>query len=232
MQDIVQILTSLILEGYVGLFIACFIINMIPFISPSNMVLAGSAMILLFPGVFSIELAIQIGIVVALSATLSKLVLYWMMRGSRIVLSESMLEKVEYEKARVQKWGAIALFVSAGSPVPDDPIVIYCGLTQYGIPKFLLSYSLGKVAVTIPGALIASAVSALFGDWPTILGSIALTAIILGIIFKRKTETEETKTNTDSPVEDPKSSDNSSSESYLLEENRNDDQSCNESANR
>ncbi len=103
-----------------------------------------------------------------------------------------MLVKIDYERERVERWGAIALLISAGSPVPDDPIVIYCGLTQYSIPKFLLSYSIGKVAVTIPGALIASAVSAFFGSVPSILGSIALTAIILGIIFKRRTEREET----------------------------------------
>ncbi|MFW9799609.1 MAG: VTT domain-containing protein [Candidatus Thorarchaeota archaeon] len=192
MQDIVQIVIDLILQGYLGLFLACFIVNMIPFISPSNMVLAGLAMLLMFPEQLDVGLAIQVGVVVALSATMSKLALYATMRGSRVVLSENMITKIDYERERVEKWGAIALLISAGSPVPDDPIVIYCGLTQYSIPKFLVSYSLGKVAVTIPGALIASAVSAFFGSVPSILGSIALTAIILGVVFKRRTEGEET----------------------------------------
>ncbi|MHA2432813.1 MAG: hypothetical protein ACXADO_06260 [Candidatus Thorarchaeota archaeon] len=187
----VQIVIDLILQGYLGLFVACFIVNMIPFISPSNMVLAGLAMILLYPGPLDLGVAVQVGIVVALSASASKLVLYTTMRGSRVVLSENMLAKIEYERERVKKWGAIALFISAASPVPDDPIVIYCGLTQYSIPKLLASYSLGKVAVTIPGALIASAVSSFFGSAPSIIGSIALTAIILGVIFKRRTDGEE-----------------------------------------
>jgi len=191
MQDVVQIVIDLILQGYVGLFIACFIVNMIPFISPSNMVLAGLAMILLYPGPLDLWVAVQVGVVVALSASASKLVLYSTMRGSRAVFSENMLARIEYERERVKKWGAIALFISAASPVPDDPIVIYCGLTEYNIPRFLTSYSLGKVAVTIPGALIASAVSSFFGSAPSILGSIALTAIILGIIFRKKTEDDE-----------------------------------------
>ena len=47
MQDIITFISNMILEGYLGLFIICFFINMIPFLSPSNMVLAGAAMLLL-----------------------------------------------------------------------------------------------------------------------------------------------------------------------------------------
>ncbi|MFW9913303.1 MAG: hypothetical protein ACFFEU_12580, partial [Candidatus Thorarchaeota archaeon] len=137
MQDIV---IDLILQGYLGLFVVCLAINLIPFISPSNMVLAAVAYLVMFPGerILSeaIIIAAQIGIVVALAATVSKVILYYAMRGSRVVLSESMLAKIDLERERVEKWGAIALLVSAGSPVPDDPIVIYCGLTEYSVPKF------------------------------------------------------------------------------------------------
>ena len=202
MQDIV---IDLILQGYLGLFIVCLAINLIPFISPSNMVLAAVAYLFMFPGERllseAIIIAAQIGIVVALAATISKVILYYAMRGSRIVLSESMLAKIDLERERVEKWGAIALLLSAGSPVPDDPIVIYCGLTQYSVPKFCASYYIGKVAVTIPGALIASAVSSLFGSMPSVLGSIALTAIILGIIFKRKSDEGPINQETDTPEE-------------------------------
>ncbi|MHA2142251.1 MAG: VTT domain-containing protein [Candidatus Thorarchaeota archaeon] len=141
MQDIV---VDLILQGYLGLFVVCLAINLIPFISPSNMVLAAVAYLFMFPGeqslVVAISLATQIGIVVALAATISKVILYYVMRGSRIVLSENMLAKIDVERERVQKWGALALLISAGSPVPDDPIVIYCGLTEYSVPlgRFLL----------------------------------------------------------------------------------------------
>ncbi|UCH03625.1 MAG: hypothetical protein JSW05_08475 [Candidatus Thorarchaeota archaeon] len=221
MQDVVQIVIDLILQGYVGLFIACFIVNMIPFISPSNMVLAGLAMILLYPGPLDLWTAIQVGIVVALSASGSKLVLYSTMRGSRVVLSEDMLAKIDYERERVKKWGAIALFISAASPVPDDPIVIYCGLTEYSIPKLVTSYSLGKVAVTIPGALIASAVSSFFGSAPSIIGSIALTAIILGIILWRKTEEEASRESMEPPSDE--TPDDTQNDSAISESNRDSD---------
>ncbi|MFX1368160.1 MAG: VTT domain-containing protein [Promethearchaeota archaeon] len=183
MQDLYQVLVDLMLQGHLGLFIACLGINLIPFISPSNMVLAGVAALLL-PTMSWIE----IGVVVALSATLSKVILYYTVRGSRMVMSDSMLAKIEYERERVDKWGALALVLSAGSPVPDDPIVIYTGLTKYNVGKFLIAYYLGKVAVTLAGAFLGYTVGTLFESVPIIIGSIALTAILTGVIFKRRTE--------------------------------------------
>ncbi len=186
LQDFFQIVTDLILQGYLGLFIACFIINMIPFLSPSNMVLAGVAALLL-PSLSWIA----IGIIVAIAATLAKLIHYYVVRGSRIALSDERLASLDSEKARVDKWGALALFIAAASPVPDDPLIVYVGLTKYSVPKFIAFYFAGKVAVTLAGALVGYTVGGYFESMPIVVASIALTALITGILFKRKTEGEE-----------------------------------------
>lgn len=176
----------MILEGYLGLLIICFIINMIPFLSPSNMVLAGAAMLLL--PAFN---PILVGIVIAISATAAKLIHFFVVRGSRKVMSEERLLSLDSEKKRVQKWGAFAVFIAAASPVPDDPLIIYVGLTRYSTVKFTISYFIGKVAVTILGALIGYSVGGFFESMPIVLASIALTVLITGFLFKRKTEGEE-----------------------------------------
>lgn len=186
MQDIFTFITSMILSGYFGLLVVCFIINMIPFLSPSNMVLAGAAMLLL-PGYNPI----LVGIIVAISATSAKLIHFFVVRGSRIVLSEERLQSLDAEKQRVEKWGALALFIAAASPVPDDPLIVYVGLTKYNTLKFTVSYFIGKVAVTIAGALIGFGVGGYFESMPIVLASIALTALITGFLFKRKTEGKE-----------------------------------------
>ena len=186
MQDIFTIISSMIVSGYFGLLIICFIINMIPFLSPSNMVLAGAAMLLL-PGYNPI----LVGIIVAISATAAKLIHFFVVRGSRVVLSEERLLSLDAEKKRVEKWGALALFIAAASPVPDDPLIVYVGLTKYSTLKFTISYFIGKVAVTIAGALIGYSVGGFFESMPIVLASIALTALITGFLFKRKTEGEE-----------------------------------------
>ncbi len=186
MQSIFDIILTLIQQGYLGLFIACFIINMIPFLSPSNMVLAGVAALAL-----PFLNPIVIGVVVAISATLAKGIHYYAVRASRVVLSEERLKMLDKEKERVDKWGAIALFIAAASPVPDDPLIVYIGLTKYNVPKFVTSYFIGKVIVTLAGALIGHAAALQFESAPIVLLSIALTALITGILFKRKTEGKE-----------------------------------------
>jgi membrane protein YqaA with SNARE-associated domain len=196
MQNIVQFILEMIAQGYLGLFIICFAINMIPFLSPSNMVLSGAAVLtfsILTP-VGATE-AVLIGIIVAITATLAKLIHFYVVRGSRVVLSEARLKSLDSEKQRVEKWGPLALFIAAASPVPDDPLIVYVGLTKYSTVKFLVSYFAGKVTITIAGAIIALFGLALGGDlfesMPIVVASIALTAIITGILFKRKTEGQE-----------------------------------------
>ncbi len=183
MQDIFTFISSMILSGYFGLLVICFIINMIPFLSPSNMVLAGAAMLLL-PGYNPI----LVGFIVAIAATTAKLIHFFVVRGSRVVLSEERLQSLDAEKQRVEKWGALALFIAAASPVPDDPLIVYVGLTKYNTVKFTVSYFIGKVAVTIAGAIIGYGVGGYFESMPIVLASIALTALITGFLFKRKTE--------------------------------------------
>ncbi|MHA1928907.1 MAG: DedA family protein [Candidatus Thorarchaeota archaeon] len=187
MQDIVQMITEMILLGYLGLFIICFLINMIPFLSPSNMVLAGAAALLLSGTIHWID----IGVIVAIAATLAKLIHYYVVRGSRVIMSEERIKSLEDERARVENWGGLALFIAAASPVPDDPLIVYVGLTKYNVLKFLISYFTGKVAVTLAGALFGYAIGGFFESVPIIVASIALTALITGFLFKRKTEGEE-----------------------------------------
>ncbi len=186
MQDIITFISNMMVEGYFGLFIICFIINMIPFLSPSNMVLAGAAMLLL--PTFN---PILVGVIIAISATAAKLIHFFIVRGSRMILSEERLKSLDSEEQRVKKWGAFALFIAAASPIPDDPLIVYVGLAKYSTWKFIVSYFIGKVAVTILGALIGYGVGGFFESMPIVLASIALTALITGFMFKRKTEGEE-----------------------------------------
>ena len=179
MQDIIQVITDL-LGGHLGLLIACLLINMLPF-GPSNMVLAGIAALILPHIDF-----ISIGIIVAAAATAAKFTHYWTVRGSRQIMSEERLKSLDKERERVEKWGAIALFLAAASPFPDDPIIVYVGLTKYNVAKFLISYYLGKVTVTIAGAYIGHEIGSYFEPLPVIIGSIALTLIITFFLVRKK----------------------------------------------
>ncbi|MFW9919781.1 MAG: hypothetical protein ACFFED_09295 [Candidatus Thorarchaeota archaeon] len=188
MRDIAQFLTDLIIQGYLGLFIACFVINMLPF-GPSNMVLAGIAQLLL-PFMNWLE----IGVIVAVAATLAKIIHYYIVRSSRLILSEENIAKLDREHRRVEKWGPFAMFFSAASPFPDDPIIVYVAFTKYNVVKAFLSYFSGKVIVTIAGAIIGGAFSELFDSVPLLIGSIALTLLITAYLFTRESGQSELTT--------------------------------------
>lgn len=186
MQDVVQVFTDLILEGYLGLFLACLIINMVPFVSPSNMVLAGVASLLL-PWMHWVS----VGLIVAMAATLSSFIYYLLIRGSRVVISAEQIERLDSERRRMERWGSLALFLAAASPVPDDPLIIYAGFIKHPIPAYLISFFSGKVLVTLAGALIGYTVGGIFTSLPIVIGSIALTALLTGYLFKWRTQSEE-----------------------------------------
>ncbi len=186
MQDIYQFIMGLINQGYLGLFVVCFAINMIPFLSPSNMVLAGVAAATLRAAGWSNDVWIPVGVIVAIAATLAKAIHYYIVRGSRVVLSEERLHSLESEKARVEKWGALALFIAAASPVPDDPLIVYVGLTKYSVLKFVASYFSGKVTVTLAGAWIGGEIGSLFESLPIVVASIVLTALIVGFLMRQR----------------------------------------------
>jgi membrane protein YqaA with SNARE-associated domain len=181
MQGLEQIFTDIVTWGYIGVFVACFLINMLPF-GPSNMVMAGIAALAL-PSLSWFV----IGVIVAFSAVLAKLIHYWIVRSSRMVLSEENLSKLDCEKQRVEKWGALALFFAAASPFPDDPIIVYVALTKYSVLKLSLSYYIGKVAVTLAGAFLGYIVGGLFDSVFLVVGSIVLTLIITAWLFTRET---------------------------------------------
>ncbi|MHA2426113.1 MAG: VTT domain-containing protein [Candidatus Thorarchaeota archaeon] len=189
MQGIEQIFTDIVTWGYIGVFVACFLINLLPF-GPSNMVMAGIAALALHTLSWII-----IGVIVAFSAVLAKLIHYWIVRGSRMVLSENSLAKLDREKQRVEKWGALALFFAAASPFPDDPIIVYVALTKYNILKLTLSYFTGKVIVTLAGAFLGYIVGGLFDSLPLVIGSVALTLIITAYLFLRTDDSKESELN-------------------------------------
>ncbi|MFO7836792.1 MAG: VTT domain-containing protein [Candidatus Thorarchaeota archaeon] len=180
MQDVTQFIIDLIVQGHLGLFLASLLLNLSP-VAPSNMVVAGVASVLL-PMIDWIS----IGFIVAAASTTAKSIHYWLIRSSRIVLSERRLQQLEAEKQRVEKWGAFALFLAAASPMPDDPVIVYVGFTEYSAPKFIISYFTGKVLVTLAGAYIGYTVGGFFSSIPMAIASVGLTIIITLYLLARE----------------------------------------------
>lgn len=171
--------------GYFGVFIFCFLLNMIPFAGPSNMVVAGA-----IATIFSSVNPLLIGFLVALASSLAKAIHFYFLFFVRERLNEERRTKLELFGRRIERWGMLAAFMAAASPVPDDPIVVPLGLMRYNPAKFLLGFFSGKIIVTTGGAYIGQSIGvslqSYLGNSLIAIVSVGLTIIITVLLIKKK----------------------------------------------
>jgi len=134
--------------GYLGVFLVSLAVNLLPFTSPSNMILAGAATFLL-PAMNPIP----VGLAVAVAASLAKTAHYYVASYVSTKAGRNAEKLGSYGK-NLGRWGALAAFVVAATPIPDDPVVIPLGMTRYSPVKFFAAYFLGKALVSIAGAYL------------------------------------------------------------------------------
>jgi uncharacterized membrane protein YdjX (TVP38/TMEM64 family) len=80
------------------------------------------------------------------------------------------------------------LYVTAVTPIPDEPIVIPLGLMKYSPAKFFLSYFLGKLTIAITGAILGGFMETSFAGLLStelmIAISVVFTIVITVILLK------------------------------------------------
>jgi len=134
--------------GYLGVFAVSLAVNLLPFTSPSNLILAGAITFL-----FATMNPLYVGLAVAVAASLAKTAHYYVASflGSKI---RSRADTLGSYGSRLGKWGALATFVISATPIPDDPVVISLGITRYSPVKFFTAYLAGKILVSVAGAYL------------------------------------------------------------------------------
>ncbi len=170
-------------------FLVAFGLNLIPFLGPSNLLIASTAAI----GLANADAAdatalITIAFLIALAAALAKGIHYMITFFVSGHLSEKSQKRLDVEAGKVRRWAFLLLYIAAATPIPDEPVVIPLGLMKYSPTKFFLSYFLGKITITVAGAFLGNWVesnfSGLLSPLEIVLISIALTIIITVIMFK------------------------------------------------
>jgi len=145
--------TMALLIELLSILLVSFGINMIPFASPSNLLIASNAAVLVDADPLSI------GAVVGLGATCAKLIHYSVSFFVGKHVGEQRRKRLDTAAARTRRWAFLAVFIAAATPVPDDPVVIPLGLMKYNPAKFTLAYFAGKLSVAVLGAFLGG-----FGD--------------------------------------------------------------------
>jgi membrane protein DedA with SNARE-associated domain len=107
-------------------------------------------------------------------------------------LSEKNRTTLETNTAKIKKRAFLSLYLTAATPIPDEPIVFTLGLMKYSITKFFTAFFLGKLSITVMGAFTGSKMGNVLSEWlspemmdiVSIVLTIALTVIIAVILFK------------------------------------------------
>ena len=168
--------------GYLGVFLFSFILNMLPFMSPSNLVLAGAVGVALpWMNPFAI------GFLMALASSLAKMIHYYLtfFVGKALKISKKRLERYLKKGSKV---GPVLIFLTAASPIPDEPVVIPLGIVKYSPIKFFVFFFSGKIIITTFGALAGSRISLslenLIGNPILIVSSVILTVVTTYVLIK------------------------------------------------
>lgn len=169
--------------GYFGTFIISVLGNLVPFLPVPYLV-----------PIFLLSEVLEpffVGITVGIGASLGKCVSYAIGRGGRAVLDEKKKKELECFGNLLGKYGAVAVYLFASLPLPDDIIVMPFGIIKYNFKRFFLALLLGKLTL---GMLVAYTARYSFeyakifignGDpLPTIVVSVVFMLIMTWIIYK------------------------------------------------
>jgi membrane protein YqaA with SNARE-associated domain len=165
-----------------GVLFTSFLLNLVPFASPSNLLIASNAAILVDSDPFTI------GFLVALGSAAAKLVHYMITFFVGKHIGKKRRERLDAEASKLGRWAPLALFVVAASPLPDEPVVIPLGLLKYNPVKFFSVFFLGKLSITILGAYLGQVsegfLESFLSQEALIIISIVFTIVITVILLK------------------------------------------------
>jgi membrane protein YqaA with SNARE-associated domain len=147
---------------------------MIPFASPSNLLLASSVALLVDFDPLSV------GFLVALGATSAKLIHYAISFFVGKHVGKERRKRLEAAAAKTRRWAALVVFIAAVTPIPDDPVVIPLGLMRYSPARFAVFYFAGKTLVTIIGAFLGGFGEQLLSGYVSQV-ALAIVSIVLTI---------------------------------------------------
>ncbi|MCD6591594.1 MAG: VTT domain-containing protein [Thaumarchaeota archaeon] len=126
--------------GYLGAFIISVLGSVIPFLPVPYLIPIVLMARILDPFI--------LGIVSGAGGALGKITSYLLGRFGRRFLSEERRKKTAILGEAIKRYGMIAVFLFALTPLPDDVIYIPVGLTGLSILRFMIANMLGKIVLS------------------------------------------------------------------------------------
>ncbi|HVP41772.1 MAG TPA: VTT domain-containing protein [Candidatus Krumholzibacteriaceae bacterium] len=177
-------LEQLVLQfGYLGFFLIAFIGAVSIFIPVPYTVV-----IFTLGGSFDPTL---IALTAGLGSTLGEFSSYIVGAYGAKMISEPRRRKMEFMVKVFNKWGPLAVFVFALTPLPDDLLFIPLGMMRYNIPKAFVSAFCGKVLMNFIVAysgrftrgFIYDVIRSIFGEPSDLLVTLVTAAIAIALLI-------------------------------------------------
>jgi len=168
--------------GYLGIFIASFL-GAISIIVPIPYTIL-IFMLGMQGNLNPILLALSAGLGAALGEFFGYMLGYY----GRVVISDERKRKIDCVLRIFSRYGSLAIFIFALTPLPDDLIFIPLGIMHYSFIKAFIPCLLGKIVMSLilayGGQLSLGFIEMIFGGeegsiWATIATTILLIAIIV-----------------------------------------------------
>jgi len=128
--------------GYLGLSLVSFFGSLIPFVPIPSFVLMATMAV---GDQFNIHL---LAIFSALTATAAKQIIFYISYGGARILSEKTRKRMKPFERLVKKYGGVAAFIAAATPIPDDLVYIPLGIAKYNPKRFFLATLSGKILLS------------------------------------------------------------------------------------
>ncbi len=180
LQDIAEWMQELAVQyGYMGVFLISLLGAMSIFIP-----IPYTVVIFILGGFPSFD-PLWIAVAAGAGAALGEFSGYLIGFGGRRVIGEKYKKKMDFLTKLFKKYGSIAIFVFALTPLPDDLLFIPLGIMRYGLIQAFIPALLGKffsnLIIAYSGRLSLEIVKSLFGVEGE--GTSLLIGTIIGIVL-------------------------------------------------
>ena len=189
-QDIISWLIGIALRyGYFGVFLVSLVSGISIFFPVPDTLVIFTLSGLKAGDAWDFDI-LMIAAVAAMGAAIGELSGYLIGLGGRKTITKKNKRKIDFLERVFKKFGAVAIFAFAFTPLPDDLVFIPLGIMRYNVIKALIPAYIGKfcmyLVVASAGRLLIPGSAEFFGadDWLDVLVIMSLGIIVFILMFK------------------------------------------------
>lgn len=128
--------------GYLSLGLVNFVGSLVPFVPlPGFLLLATMAV----GDRFDLH---ALALLSAASATVAKQIIFYASYGGRRIISKETRKRLKPFERLVRRYGTVAAFTAAATPIPDDLVYIPLGIAKYDPKRFFVATLAGKIVLS------------------------------------------------------------------------------------